>query len=80
MAVTKFSGPAHDAAIPFAVAIEKGNHGISASHGAIQHDVRIDANELPVVVAVTIARAGSSRLDVAQRPGRHRSEWRRLQP
>ncbi len=56
----------HDAAIPFAIAIEEGNHGIAARHGAIEHDMRIDADQLSVVVGVAIARTRPSRLDVAQ--------------
>ena len=66
MAVTKVLRTGHDAAIPFAVAIKKGNDGIAARHGTIEHDMGIDADQLSIVVRVTIAGAGSSRLDVAQ--------------
>ena len=57
---------AHDAAIPLAIAIEEGNDRIAARHGAIEHNMRIDAHQLSVVIAVAIARTGPARLDVAQ--------------
>ena len=56
----------YDAAIPLAVAIEEGNHRIAARHGAIEDDVRIDPDQLSIVVRVTVAGARSSRIDVAE--------------
>ena len=66
MAVTKVVRAAHDAAIPLAITIEEGNDRIAARHGAIEHDMRIDAHQLSVVIAVAVARTGPSRLDVAE--------------
>src|ERR1700719_2375807 len=59
-------GAAHDAAIPLAITIEKRNDRIAARHRSIEYDMWIDAHQLSVVIAVTIARTGPARLDVAQ--------------
>ncbi len=56
----------NNAAIPIPIAIQERNHRIAARHGAIQHHMRINPYQLSVLVAVTIARARPSRLDVAQ--------------
>src|SRR4029077_18147623 len=37
---------AYDAAVPLSVAIQKRNNGISAGHGAVEHEVRESAQEL----------------------------------
>jgi hypothetical protein len=55
-----------NSAIPIAVAIKEGNHRISTCHGAIEHYMRIDSDQRPIVVRVAIAGAGSSRIDVTQ--------------
>src|ERR1700693_4181370 len=59
-------GAAHDAAVPLPITIEKRNDGIAARHGAVEYDMRIDAHQLSIVIAVAIARTGPARLDVAQ--------------
>src|SRR5207244_11662202 len=58
--------PAHDVAVPFAIAVEERDDGFAARHGAIENHVRIEPNQLPIATAVTVARTGSARLDVAQ--------------
>ena len=45
---------------------EKRHDRIAARHGAIENNMRIDPHKLPVMIAVAVARSGSSRLDVAQ--------------
>src|SRR5579862_970852 len=55
-----------EVAVPFAIALEEGNDGFTARHGAIKDHVRFDPDQFAILIAVAIARAETPGLDVAE--------------
>src|SRR3974390_144821 len=56
----------HQSTVPLASTLHKRNNLFAAAYSTIQHDVRIEPHEFAFMIAVPIARSGTSRLDVTQ--------------
>src|SRR5690349_21115756 len=62
----KCLGVADQRSVPILAALDKWHDGFATLNSAIQHDVRVQAHQLAVFVAVAIARSSAPGLDVAK--------------
>src|ERR1700689_2112995 len=52
--------------VPFAATLQKRLDRFAALQRTVQHDMRIEAHQFALVIAIAVARSGSPRLDVAK--------------
>src|SRR5579871_765243 len=57
---------ADQGSIPVATALQKRHHRIAALDRAVEHNMRIEAHQLAIMIAVAVARSRASGLDVTQ--------------